>query len=59
MESIARSFIFGCAIAVILVVGVTWYKSAHAVVVCETDKQGRTCCWDTERDGSFRPTSCM
>lgn len=33
--------------------------NAHAVVVCETDKQGRTCCWDTEKDGSFKPLSCM
>jgi len=31
---------------------------AHGVVVCET-KDGRTCCWDTEKDGVFRPLSCM
>ena len=33
--------------------------SAQAVVVCESDRQGRTCCWDTEKDGSFKPLSCM
>lgn len=32
--------------------------NAHAVVVCETDKQGRTCCWDVDRDGTQRPWTC-
>jgi len=32
---------------------------AHAVVVCEVDGKGRMCCWDTEKDGVFKPLSCM
>jgi hypothetical protein len=59
MESLARSFVFGCAIAVVLVLGATWYRSAHAVTKCEPDGKGGLCCWDTAVDGIFRPISCL
>ena len=33
--------------------------NVYSAVVCESDSKGRMCCWDTEKDGSFKPTSCM
>lgn len=31
---------------------------ALAAVKCERDNRGNMCCWDTVRDGPFKPISC-
>ena len=31
---------------------------AFAAVKCERDNRGNMCCWDTVRDGPFKPISC-
>ena len=31
---------------------------AMAVTKCERDSRGNLCCWDTDRDGPFKPISC-
>lgn len=32
--------------------------TAIAAVKCERDSRGNMCCWDTVRDGPFKPLSC-
>lgn len=32
--------------------------SAVAAVKCVPDGRGGMCCWDTERDGPFKPIGC-
>lgn len=43
-------------IAVCLVVSVS---PAIAATKCEPDGRGGVCCWDTTKEGPFRPLSCM
>lgn len=31
---------------------------AVAAIKCEPDRRGGMCCWDTVRDGPFRPLGC-
>jgi len=31
---------------------------AYAAVKCTPDGRGGMCCWDTDRDGPFRPIGC-
>jgi hypothetical protein len=33
-------------------------SSAIAATKCVPDGRGGICCWDTEKDGPFRPLSC-
>jgi hypothetical protein len=32
--------------------------SAFAVIKCESDRRGGMCCWDTDKDGPWKPISC-
>jgi hypothetical protein len=32
---------------------------ASAAIKCAPDGRGGTCCWDTTRDGPFKPIGCM
>ena len=32
--------------------------NALAVMKCESDSRGNMCCWDTVRDGPFKPIGC-
>ena len=32
--------------------------SAMAVTKCESDGRGGMCCWDTNKDGPFKPIKC-
>jgi hypothetical protein len=42
-----------------LCVGVVSYSAfAQSTVVCETDRNGRMCCWDTKVYGPWRPITC-
>lgn len=42
-----------------LCVGVVSYNVfAQSTVVCETDRSGRMCCWDTKVYGPWRPITC-
>ncbi len=40
-------------IALLLIVG-----NAIAATKCENDGRGNVCCWDTNKDGPFKPISC-
>jgi hypothetical protein len=31
---------------------------AQSTVICETDRNGRMCCWDTKVYGPWRPITC-
>ena len=42
----------------ILVAAMLTFGNAYAVVKCEPTPGGGTCCWDTVRDGPFRPIGC-
>lgn len=33
-------------------------SNAVAAIKCERDRRGDVCCWDTVKDGPFRPLSC-
>lgn len=33
-------------------------SSAFAAIKCVPDGRGGVCCWDTVKDGPFRPISC-
>jgi len=33
-------------------------SSAFAAIKCVPDGRGGMCCWDTVKDGPFRPLSC-
>ena len=33
-------------------------SSAFAAIKCVPDGRGGLCCWDTVKDGPFRPLSC-
>ena len=33
--------------------------SSYGATKCEPDGKGGVCCWDTEKDGPFKPFSCM
>ena len=32
--------------------------SAYAATKCVPDGRGGMCCWDTDRDGPFKPIGC-
>ena len=34
------------------------YQEASAVVICETDRNGRMCCWEADQYGPNRPYIC-
>ena len=31
---------------------------SFAAIKCQPDGRGGTCCWDTDREGPFKPISC-
>lgn len=33
-------------------------SSAHAYIKCAPSPMGGSCCWDTDRDGPFKPIGC-
>nr|DAT24726.1 MAG TPA: exopolysaccharide production protein [Caudoviricetes sp.] len=33
-------------------------SSAFAAIKCEPDRRGGMCCWDTVKDGPFKPINC-
>ena len=41
------------AISAVLMAG-----NAYAYIKCEPTGGGGTCCWDTVKDGTFRPIGC-
>lgn len=32
--------------------------NSYGAVKCQPDGRGGMCCWDTERDGIFKPIGC-
>lgn len=42
----------------ILIAAALMSLNAYAVVKCEPTPGGGTCCWDTVRDGPFKPIGC-
>jgi hypothetical protein len=40
------------------VVVVLLSTSAFAATKCVSDGRGGVCCWDTEKDGPWKPISC-
>jgi len=49
--------ILGFVLVVTFALGL--YTSVHAVTKCESDGKGGMCCWDTEREGPWKPLSCQ
>lgn len=44
--------------AIVLAVALIMSTQTFAATKCETDSRGRMCCWDTDREGPFKPISC-
>jgi hypothetical protein len=44
-------------LTMLLVVGMLSFN-AQAVMKCESDGRGGMCCWDTNKDGVFKPIRC-
>jgi len=44
-------------VIMLLVVGMLSFN-AHSAIKCERDSRGGMCCWDTVRDGVFKPINC-
>jgi hypothetical protein len=32
--------------------------NSYGAVKCQPDGRGGTCCWDTEKEGIFKPVGC-
>jgi hypothetical protein len=45
-------------IAVSLAVVYLTICEAYAVVKCAPDGRGGVCCWDTDKDGPWKPIEC-
>ena len=41
-----------------LFVVISLSTSAYAAVKCVPDSRGGMCCWDTEKDGLYKPVGC-
>jgi hypothetical protein len=58
---VVERFVKVCIAALFLIAGLAVYHRASAdnkVIVCETDRNGRLCCWDTAQYGPNRPFIC-
>ena len=44
--------------AIVLAVALIMSTQTFAAIKCEPDRRGGMCCWDTVRDGPFRPLGC-
>lgn len=44
-------------VVMLMLVGMLSFN-ASAAIKCEPDRRGGMCCWDTVRDGPFRPLGC-
>lgn len=44
--------------ALVFVCAVMMSTSTFAAVKCAPDGRGGMCCWDTVRDGPFKPLAC-
>lgn len=44
-------------VVMLLVVGMLSFN-AQAYMKCESDGRGGMCCWDTKKDGPFKPLGC-
>ena len=43
----------------IMVVAIAVFSlNSYGAVKCQPDGRGGMCCWDTERDGIFKPVGC-
>lgn len=52
------TFVKVCIAALFLIAGLAVYHRAYAQTVCETDRNGRICCWDTKQYGPYKPFTC-
>ena len=43
-------------VAMALTIGFT--SSVFAAIKCERDSRGNQCCWDTVKEGPYKPASC-
>jgi hypothetical protein len=41
-----------------LLVVIALSTSAYAATKCQSDGKGGLCCWDTEKDGPYKPVGC-
>jgi hypothetical protein len=46
-----KKIFIGVALAVVLL-------NAYSATKCQADGRGGVCCWDTDRDGIFKPIGC-
>ena len=60
-EKVVNIFVKGCIGCLIVIAGLAVANRAFAqnkVIVCETDRNGKMCCWDTNQYGPNRPWIC-
>lgn len=43
---------------IVLAIALIISSHASAAIKCERDGRGNMCCWDTDKDGPFRPLVC-
>jgi len=46
-----KKMFIGVALAVVIL-------SSYGATKCQADGKGGVCCWDTDRDGIFKPIGC-
>ena len=61
-EKVVNIFVKLCVGGLIVIAGLAIAHRALAednkVIMCETDRNGRMCCWDTNQYGPWRPAIC-
>ena len=60
-KTVVEGFVKVCIAALFLIAGLAVYHRAYAqrgVMICEPDRNGKVCCWDSSIYGSSRPYIC-
>ena len=60
-EKVVNIFVKGCIGCLIVIAGLAVANRAFAqrgVMICEPDRNGKICCWDTSIYGPNRPFIC-
>jgi len=60
-QKVVNIFVKFCVAALILIAGLAVYHRANAqrgVMICETDRNGKVCCWDSSIYGPSKPFIC-
>ena len=44
--------------AIVLAIALIISTQTFAAIKCERDSRGGMCCWDTDKEGPFKPIGC-